>query len=115
MHCSRSLAINCCCTTSARRDPLLLLTKTSSDTSAGGGRGWANTMSATTILRDVSQAVGNAFPIFGNMLPGKCEVVHACHYTSPLCPEYVLLAGGDRPPTDLDSRHRRRYSRASAL
>jgi hypothetical protein len=40
-------------------------------TPARGDRGRANTMSAKTIPRDSSQAVGNAFPIFGNILPGK--------------------------------------------
>ena len=30
-------------------------------------------MSATTILRDMSQAVGNGFPIFWEILPGNGE------------------------------------------
>jgi hypothetical protein len=38
--------------------------RASYDTSARGGRSRANTMSAKTILRDISQAVGGAFPIF---------------------------------------------------
>jgi hypothetical protein len=44
-----------------------------SDTSTGGGRGRANTMSATTILRDIAQAVGNGFLIFGKILPGMVD------------------------------------------
>ncbi len=31
-------------------------------------------LSATILPGGISQAVGNAFPIFGNMLPGKCGV-----------------------------------------